>query len=189
MSLQPTAVKSIEQLRKHVPSIVKAVNAEPGLTIGAAVNPLFAIEELGYQIPDDLRRPLEHRIRFSEAQTERLRTLAAEIHGGVGEEFDIESEADLARVLPPLLKLGPDQKLPTPLTLTPQLKWTDRCEDPLEGYRDANTVMKALLEYREIEASEPRLGSRDLYNQVRAGSTRVPATAIVFQLASGSASQ
>jgi hypothetical protein len=38
-------------LQQHVPPIVKAVNDDPPLVLAAAVNLLFALEELGYRIP------------------------------------------------------------------------------------------------------------------------------------------
>src|ERR1022692_113358 len=92
MSSQGVIVENLQQLQKHVPSIVKAVNADPSLALAAAANPLFAIEELGYQIPSGLRRTVEHRIRFSLDQLERLKKLSTEIHRELGDYFDIESE-------------------------------------------------------------------------------------------------
>src|SRR3974377_2210573 len=91
MAAHDISITSIEQLQKHVPSIVKAVNADPSLALAAAVNPIFAIEELGYKIPANLRRSIEHRIRFSPEQARRLHEMSLEIYGHVGRQFDIES--------------------------------------------------------------------------------------------------
>ncbi|MGD0223985.1 MAG: hypothetical protein ABSF71_16775 [Terriglobia bacterium] len=185
MSQQSVTLETLQQLQKHVPSIVKAVNANPSLALAAAVNPLFALEELDYQIPSSLRRTVEHRIRFSEEQCSHLEKLSAEIHRELGHHFDIESETELSQALHKALKSGEAKRLPAQLTLRPQMKWVERQEDPLEHLRDAHPVMKALLEYRRIEASEPRLGSRELYDQVRSGAQPVPAKAITFKLKRG----
>jgi DNA polymerase I-like protein with 3'-5' exonuclease and polymerase domains len=186
MSQPGAIVETLHQLQKHVPSIVKAVNAEPSLALAAAVNPLFAIEELGYKIPASLSRTVEHRIRFSVEQADRLEKLSAEIHREFHQQFDIESETELSRVLHKELKPGGHQKLPSKLTLQPQMKWAEYQEEPLEPFRHAHPAMKLILEYRQIEASEPRLGSRELYDQVRTGAIKVPAKAITFQLKRGS---
>jgi hypothetical protein len=183
MVSQPVNITSIEQLQKHVPSIVKAVNADPSLAMGAAVHPLFAIEELGYKIPANLYRSIEHRIRFSPEQTRRLDQLAADIHRMLDRQFDIELERDLSEALQEELQLP--RPLPANLTMAPQMKWTERCDDPLETYRDRHPAIKLILEYRKIEASEPRFGSRELYDQVRQGAIALPAKAITFQLQRG----
>jgi hypothetical protein len=185
MSHGAVDVESIQQLQKHVPSIVQAVNADPSLALAAAVNPLFALEELGYRIPSSLRRTVEHRIRFSADQSEHLEKLSSEIHHQLQQQFDIESESELSEVLQRELKLGETERLPATLSRQPQMKWVEPQEEPLERYRDAHPAMNAILEYRRIEASEPRLGSRELYDQVRSGAIKVPAKAIVFQLKRG----
>jgi DNA polymerase I-like protein with 3'-5' exonuclease and polymerase domains len=189
MSNQSVTVDTIQQLQKRVPSIVKAVNADASLALAAAVNPIFALEELGYQISGQLRRTVEHRIRFTEEQCARLEKLSKEIHRELGHDFDIESESELSHALHKALKSGEAKKLPAQLTLRPQMKWVERQEEPLEHLRDAHPAMKALLEYRRIEASEPRLGSRELYDQVRSGKQPVPAKSITFKLKRGSVPQ
>ncbi len=182
MSRPGVIVETFQQLRKHVPSIVKAVNAEPSLALAAAVNPLFAIEELGYKIPASLSRTVEHRIRFSVEQADRLERLSAEIYREFHQQFDIESETELSRVLHQELKLGSHQQLPTKLLRQPQIKWAQHQEEPLEPFQHTHSAMKLILQYRQIEASEPRLSSRELYDQVRNGAIKVPAKAITFHL-------
>ena len=182
MSRTPVDIESIEQLQQHVPSIVKAVNADPPLALAAAVNPLFALEELGYRIQGNLSRTLEHRIRFSEDQTRHLERLATDIHQQLQQDFDIESEAELSAVLQKELKLAEGQTLPAQIARQPKLKWVEQHGDPLEQLHDAHPVMPAVLEYRQIEATEPRLGSRDLYDQVRRGAIKLPVKGLVFQL-------
>jgi hypothetical protein len=189
MTRPSVPVETLQQLQKHVPSIVKNINADPALALAAAVNPLLALEELGYQIPGPLRQTVEHRIRFSLEQFKRLEELSAEIHLAFGQQFDIESASELSEVLRREMKLQEGQRVPSNLSMQPQLKWTERQEEPLEQFRDAHPAMKAILEYRQIEASEPRLGSRELYDQIRQGTIPLPAKTVVFQLKKGPASK
>jgi hypothetical protein len=185
MSRGQVDIESIQQLQKHVPSIVQAINADPLLALAAAVNPLFALEELGYRIPLNLCRSVERRIRFSEEQTAHLDRLSAEIHDQLQQDFDIESETELSAALQKAVHLAADQKLPAEISRLPQLKWAEKRDDPLEPFRNTHPAMKAILEYRQIEASEPKLGNRDLYDQVRRGAVKLPVKSVVFQLKRG----
>lgn len=178
-------IGSLADLQKHVPSIVKTVNADSQLAMAAAVNPIFAIEELGYQVPHGLRRTIEHRIRFSLHDFERLQKLSAEIHAEFGREFDIESDNELSHALHDKLKSQEVDRLPQSLTLIPRLSWVRSQPDPLEGLRERHHLVKLLVEYRKIEASAPRLATRQLYDEVRSGKTPIPAKSISFQLQRG----
>lgn len=46
--------------------------------------------------------------------------------------------------------------------------------DPLARLRSAHAVMQPLLAYRELEASQPRLASPELYGELRSGTQRLP---------------
>ncbi len=138
-------IESIQQLQKHVPSIVHTVNADPLLALAAAVNPMFALEELGYRIPSSLSRTVEHRIRFSADQSAHLEKLSAEIHHQLHRQFDIESETELSAVLQKELKLGEHQQLPAKIARQPQMKWAEKQDEALDQFRDAHPAMKAIL--------------------------------------------
>jgi hypothetical protein len=46
--------------------------------------------------------------------------------------------------------------------------------DPLARLRSAHAVMQPLLAYRELEASQPRLASPELYGELRSGAQQLP---------------
>lgn len=173
-------ISALEDLQRLVPSIVKAVNADEALMRRALVNPLLAMEELGYHLSDELRPQVERRVRFKVEVAHKLDTLAAKVFKQVGEPFDIDSPAALEKVLFDKLELpraevvaGKRDARAAP-TLTPSVFKQPVFDDPLERLRGKHAVMVPLLEYRKLEASEPRLAPRELYERVRSGEVKLP---------------
>lgn len=99
MPSTPITIGSIEELRQQVPAILKRLNADQALLLAAAANPVFALEELGYRIPNELLRDLDRRIRFSPAERERLDALTVRLQEIAKVAFDPEDPAELERVL------------------------------------------------------------------------------------------
>lgn len=191
MAAGTRTVSSLQEARRAVASILEELNASPALAIGAAVNPLLALEELGYEIPAEVRAELEDRIRFGAEKAARIRTLRAQIFERVGRRFEPESEESLRRVLRDDLQLeldrtpdaeqsspGRGEGLPRSLVLAPAMRWGRQSGDPLERFRGSHPAIEPLLEYRKLEASEPRLASVSLYSEVRSGRRRTPLTAV-----------
>jgi len=184
-------ITTMEDLQRLVPSIVKAVNADDALMRRALVNPLLVLEELGYQLADELRPQVERRVRFRVETAHRLDALASDVFKHAGERFDIDSPSALEHVLFEKLKLSrtlvttvpraapAPAKQPTPSVSKPVFV------DPLERLRDKHPVMTPLLEYRRIDASEPRLAPRELYERVRSGDVKLPVTRAQARLKRG----
>lgn len=173
-------ISTLEDLQRLVPSIVKTVNADQALMRRALVNPLLALEELGYHLSDELRPQIERRVRFKVEVAHKLDTLAGKVFKQAGEPFDIDSPAALEKVLFDKLKLpraeGVAGKRDTRAApaLTPSAFKQPVADDPLERLRGTHAVMAPLLEYRKLEASEPRLAPRELYERVRSGEVKLP---------------
>ena len=197
MARKPHTIDSIEELQRVVPSVVKAVNAEQALARGALVNPLLALEELGYELSPALKPVTERRVRFSRDKATRIEALAGEVHKLAGRQFDIDAPHELMRVLFEELKLPrggakharqerrAEAAAAVPLTRPEPAVFGAALSDPLEHLRDAHPVMKPLLEYRRLEASEPRLASRELYERIRNGEVALPVTHVRARLKRG----
>lgn len=185
---RPAPITTMEDLQRLVPSIVKAVNADAALMRLALINPLLLLEELGHTLTDELRPQAERRVRFRAETAQRLDALASEVFKQAGERFDIDSPVALARVLFEKLKLprkssdadadadvcGADDAPPAVPQLPPAIFKQPPVSDPLERLRDQHPVMPALLDYRRLDASEPRLAPRALYDRVRSGELKLP---------------
>lgn len=164
-------IQSIQQLQRLVPSIVKALNADDALMKRALVNPLLALEELGYRLADELRPRVERRVRFKVETAQRLDALADEVFKHAGERLDIDSPAALDRLLFERLKLPRGTSAPTAQAA---VKRGETFIDPLERLRGKHPVLEPLLAYRQLEASVPRLAPPELYERVRRGDVKLP---------------
>jgi hypothetical protein len=183
-------IGSLEDARKQIGFILAEINANPQLAIAAAANPLFALEDLGYEITPESRNEIEDHVRFGAAKAARLKHLRATIIKTAGRDFDVDSGEDLREVLEqlevPLAATGKathsKSKGETPpalnLSRSPQVKWGPKEDDPLEQFRGGHRIIGALLEYRRIEASEPRLAARALYDEIRQGRVRTPLVSV-----------
>lgn len=181
-----------EQLQTEFASILLRVNSDQSLALAAAVNPLFAAEELGYEIDPQVRPHIEERLRFDPRTAIKLRDLRESIFQLAGHPFDINSSELLHAVLFDELKLvsaypgkskaeqqaiyQTDQQRIYPDTkpLPVQRRGVEPARDPLEVLRKAHPVMEPLLEYRRLESSRPRLAPRHIYDSVREGKRRLP---------------
>jgi hypothetical protein len=116
MANAPETIRSVEDLREQMPSILKRLNADQGLLLAALANPVFALEELGYRIPGELHRELDHRIRFSASDRQHMSELTARMHEIAGLGFDPDDPEELEQLLFKQLEL-PD--LPPPPVRVP----------------------------------------------------------------------
>ncbi|MEQ8957291.1 MAG: hypothetical protein RLP02_05095 [Coleofasciculus sp. C2-GNP5-27] len=176
-------IDSWENLQQQIKSILEQINANSNLTLAAAANPLYALEEIGYKINPTARPEIEARLRFEPRTAVQLRQLQAAIFEQVGHPFDLNDPAQLQRVLFDELKISVpghnsynqeqnDSRLDTS-PLVPQLSWIPKVEDPLEVLCGAHPVIEPLLEYRRLESSVPRLAPLSLYQEVRQGKRRL----------------
>jgi hypothetical protein len=180
-------VDSWEQLQEQIQPILEQVNADPALAMAAAVNPLYAIEELGYEIEPRVRPQIEDRLRFGPRSIVRLQQLREEIFEHAGREVDLTSSDDLRQLLFEELSLPVPEPPPDTSPLPPQIGGQPRLEpisDPLEVLRDAHPIMEPLLEYRRLESSRPGMAPRHLYEEVREGKRRLPIRSIRARLQS-----
>ena len=194
MERRKKKINSIQEFQKVVPLIVKAINADQQLGLRALANPLLAAEELGYEVAPEVQRAAQRRIRFTKETAERLNMLEKEIYSLSEERFDIDNPQELGKILFDKLKLqAPEvdqshyqqraasqwvnvEPLPPHIFDQPQLP------DSLEVLREAHPVIAPLLEYRQLEASTPRLASREYYERIKRQEVKLPVTNVQVHL-------
>lgn len=157
MAAKDRTIDSLRDLQRLVPAIVKEINADERLALRAAANPLLALEELGYRLTPEVRTEAERRIRFAPQTIERLSQLSEAIYSYADERFDIESPAEIERILFEKLKLPrldakeqappkaprkrPVQQPEPTLALQPSPSYLRRpFADPLERLRGAHRL-------------------------------------------------
>jgi hypothetical protein len=169
-------VHSLKELKRDAAGILERVNRDQALTRAAFVNPILALEELGYDIAADFRPSLEYRMRFSLEQFRRLERLQRDIFAAAGHPFALNDPPALYQVL--FEELG----LPVPherhgcseqglitQPLPPHIFGRAPAPDPLHALAGKHPIIAPLLEYRLLESSEPRFAPRDLYEAVKTG--------------------
>ncbi len=194
-------ITSWAQIQERIQFIVERLNANPSLALAAAVNPLYALEELGLDIDPAVRPAIEQRVRFKPRVNARMQHLREEIFRHAGHSFDIDSPREVECILFDRLGLalpasesiqnvegegeGEGAKRPPALTLSRPVR-TGRgdapAEDPLEPLRDAHPIVPPLLEYRRLDANAPRLAPRSLYDEVRRGERQFGVVNLHFRL-------
>jgi len=192
-------IRSVDDVRQQLATILRRVNGDPRLALRAAANPLLALEELGYEIAPGVRPELERRTRHSAQVAQRLEGLQRQVYELAGEQFDLESPAELTRVLferleLPRLPMRQQLVLPRDGATTPAGGEAEdatalprhaigrpKHPDPLEPLRRAHPVMEPLLEYRAIEASQPPLASRASYERLKRDDAPVPSLRVRFR--------
>jgi len=176
-------LRTFAEIQRAAASLVAEVNAQPDIARGAAANPIFALQDLGYELSPEASADLQDRARFGPKKTQQLKVLRARVFELAGHPFDLQSDDELRRVLVDELKIPLPQRayhkqvqspLAGTLTLPPQVPWAPKVADPLEEIRNVHPILAPLLDYRHLEASEPRLASREVYDAVRQGSRRTP---------------
>jgi DNA polymerase I-like protein with 3'-5' exonuclease and polymerase domains len=191
MKKESQQIASLSDLQRRVPSLIRAINADEQLAVAAAANPVFAIEELGFTISTELLPTLIRRIRFPLEIFNRLESLAAQIHKLANQRFDVDSPVELERVLFDELKLPrpEDQYAERSMAIQPTTVIQDKITaplpysmkkpeskpiDPLEKLRGLHPVIEPLLEYRRLDATTPRLVTREAYRNIRSGEVKLP---------------
>ncbi len=181
----PKIVNSIEDLQRDARAIIEAITADAGLARAALANPILALQEIGYEIDPAVRPALERRLRFDNSTAARLEQLQQHVHEIAGREFDLDDPDELHAVLFDELHLEPpDGHHQGSVThrLRPQLGWERSTRDPLERLDRAHPIVGPLLEYRRLEASEPRLAAHALFERIRNGRTATPITGVTVRL-------
>jgi DNA polymerase I-like protein with 3'-5' exonuclease and polymerase domains len=183
-------IDSLKQLHKFLSVIQEKINSDPQLALAAAANPIYALEEMGYQIDPQIRPELTDYVRFKPDTLHRLAELRKVIFQHAGRSFDLDSAAELHSALfegarsvagkgsaSHSEKQHSEKHLRSQLVemtpLPPARGREPKPIDPLESLSGTHPVLDALLEYRRLEASVPRLASRELYQQLRKGQRSV----------------
>jgi hypothetical protein len=177
--------------QREIAAIVELINADPALARAAMANPLLALEEIGYKVEPRVRREFEERIRFSVEQVAQLHQLRkrisevsqcgldpdalADVHKVLFEDFGLPRQTDTAML-----------DTPAALQYLPRPGWMPAPADPLEALRGQHELVDLLLQYRAIEASEPRLASREVFDAVRTGQLGAKLRAAVIRLRAAS---
>ena len=187
---------SLKELQLILPRILKTHADNQPLAMAALANPILALEKSGYSFTPQLRREIELRVRFGEQKAKELTSIQAAIFKSAKKSFDLDSPAELSLVLKTLVmsrlrgkKSDKEAEINRLIKAIeqpylPQMRWSKQIPDPLEKFKKIHEIIPLLLEYRRLEASEPRLASEQVFQQVYNGKRKIPVTNVRFRLQS-----
>ncbi len=177
-------IENFKDFHRLIPEFVKEINKNQQLAIRAAVNPLLAFEELGYDLPPEVQKKVGRFIRFRTKDRKRLTELEAEIYKTAGCTFDLDSPKEVETVLFETLKMRKPKGMEEMVTLNVIEKWMTIAKkkkkkkvekgDPLEGLKEKHAIIAPLLSYRKIQAGSSGFAPRSLYEELKAGKKKFP---------------
>ena len=178
-------IETFKELHTLVPELVKAVTQDQGLALRALANPVFAFEELGYELAEPVRRQVEELLRFRPAERNKLKSLRSRIDKASEGAVDPDSPESIDQGLFKNLKLRRPKSVQQAGVTNPASMASTRAEnpdaswqDPLGSLRGKHPVVEPLLEYRELQASRAPLATREQYAQLLSGQVRPPVGSI-----------
>lgn len=182
---QQEQIASFKAFHKRVPQIVEQLSKDDSLAISALANPLMAIEELGYVLTTEVRKKVERILLYPPAERKHLQSLEKDIHDLAGEVFDIDDEKEIDRILFGKLQLSkPIESLASPsyqvITKGAEfIKGTrPQWSDQLKNIENSHAIVPPLLSYRKLRADRPGFAARELYQQLRNKTRKLPVTKV-----------
>lgn len=180
-------ISSFKEFHALVPKLVKKITKDQALAMRAMANPIFAFEELGYELAEPVRQKVEDLLRFRPAERKKLKSLRSKIDKAAGGAIDPDSSSSIEKGLFKKLDLRRPKKVveagipdPASMARARAVESAARWEDTLTTLEGKHAVVEPLLEYRSLQASRAPLASREQYEQIRSGEVRLPVTSITL---------
>ncbi|RYZ84944.1 MAG: hypothetical protein EOP06_17135 [Proteobacteria bacterium] len=186
-------IKTWEDLQVNVKTILNKLEADGNLTLAAAANPIFALEEMGYGIDPNALEHLEDRMRFPSRESARLDSLRNQIFKLAGKQFNLRLPLELHEALFEHLGIQAYDESGCKLQFQPE-RFRKRVNtpteaDPLEKLARLHPIIEPLLRFRKIDASAHAFASREAYEKIRRGETKLQGTLIIHPRLKASGSE
>lgn len=177
-------IQSFKELHRLAPQIIKEVMSDHALARRALANPILAMEELGYELTGGAVSDVERHLRYSRSNQKALDDLEAEIKKLVGRAVDMSSETEIEKVLFKQLKLkrlGVRLIIPIDVRSEAERRVAGPKEvekDPIEPLKDDHPVVRLMMEHRRISNSVPPFASREQYEELKSGTSKLPVSGV-----------
>ncbi|AMK76893.1 MULTISPECIES: hypothetical protein [Methylomonas] len=198
-STESININSLHELQLQMPRIVQAVNANPGLALAAAANPLLALEQLGYKLSSAAREEVEQYARFGPDNLKRLaeietefgkllttKTMPADLSEAhaLFEKSGYEPSDKSAANKKATLKPAKNQGLATSLAAIFAAKiWAaDEEKKLLRELSAQHPGLLLLYQYRKIHRQRPAFATRSAFETILAGEKNTLVDQVEFSL-------
>ena len=166
---------TINQIRAELPKILEEYGNNTAISRAALVNPVLALETIGYTLSESLKKEVEYYVRFGEKKKDKLLNLEKKIYSMVGSEFKVSDNESVRKHLKPLLgdKIeilsNTSKRISYRFSLNPsnsKQTFSKKYSDALVKLKNEHAVVPLLIEAREIEASRGKLGSGEIFSKL-----------------------
>jgi hypothetical protein len=196
--MKPGKISNLKEIQLQVPEILKEYADNQELALIALANPLMALEKIGYSFTPEAREEIEDRIRFGKQGAEKISQLKQSVFETSGIKFNLKSTAEMKTNVKAILLKRPasgnedkstsetinSTRIESILKLLDQpvnRKSSDET-DPLTAFINDHPVIEKLIEFRKMEASQPRLADEKALDQILANREVLPLKKITFRL-------
>jgi len=166
------AIESEKDLKKHAVSILRRINEDERGGLLFLINPVFALEEAGFDLSEPMRRHILHGLRYGARAKARIAELNQAVADVAGRPVDALSDEQVARLL--FVDLG----IPVPEPAA-QAAAKARTAEPLppiddevlEALKGRHKVVPKLIELRRQLKGGWRFVDRETYEKVKGGAS------------------
>jgi len=165
------AIESEKDLKKHAVAILRRINEDERGGLLFLINPVFALEEAGFDVSEGMRRHILHGLRYGAKAKARIAELNQAVADVAGRPIDALSDEQVARLL------FVDLKIPVPEPTRAAAK--ARAAEPLppiddevlEALKGRHKVVPKLIELRRQLKGGWRFVDRETYEKVKGGAS------------------
>lgn len=168
-------IESEKDLKQHAVSILRRINEDERGGLMFLLNPVFALEEAGFDLSEEMRGHILHGLRFGAKAKARIRELDEAVRDVAGRPIDALSDEQVARLL------FVDLKIPLPGPAAAKGAETRKAKSPeplppvseqlLEAVKDRHKVVPLLIELRRQLKGGWRFVDRETYEKVKGGAS------------------
>lgn len=168
-------IESEKDLKQHAVSILRRINEDERGGLMFLLNPVFALEEAGFDLSEEMRGHILHGLRFGAKAKARIRELDEAVREVAGRPVDALSDEQVARLL------FVDLKIPLPEPAAAKGAETRKAKSPeplppvseqlLEAVKDRHKVVPLLIELRRQLKGGWRFVDRETYEKVKGGAS------------------
>jgi len=167
------AIESEKDLKKHAVSILRRINEDERGGLLFLINPVFALEEAGFDLSDEMRRHILHGLRYGARAKARIAELNKALADVAGRPIDALSDEQVARLL------FEDLGIPVPEPAAARAAGKAGAAGPLppiddgllEALKGRHKVIPKLIELRRYLKGGWRFVDRETYEKVRGGAS------------------
>jgi len=166
------SIESEKDLKKHAVTILRRINEDERGGLLFLINPVFALEEAGFDLSEPMRRHILHGLRYGAKAKARIAELNQAVADVAGRPIDALSDEQVARLL------YVDLKIPVPEPAA-QAAAKARTAEPLppiddevlEALKGRHKVIPKLIELRRQLRGGWRFVDRETYEKVKGGAS------------------